>query len=84
MSKKTELRGEQKREEIRKIIWRLLCECPPENTLEKSFKTISKHIEVMKIKNPRENHLVTSVCCEIKRDVKGFVDRMISKYRLRD
>ncbi len=83
MSQLTSERGEQKREEIRRILWGIWKECLKEKkSMEETTKIVNKHIEIMKVKNPRENGLVITVCCEIKWNTKKFVDRMIAKYGL--
>jgi hypothetical protein len=81
MSRVTRERGEQKREEIRKIIWGLMNECINSKfSPEETGRTINKHIQVMMYAKPQENHLVISVAIEIKQDVDAFCKRMHEKY----
>ena len=81
MSRVTRERGEQKREEIRKIIWRLINECVSSKlSPEETGRTVNKHIQVMMHAKPQENCLVVSVAIEIKQDVDAFCKRMYEKY----
>ncbi len=75
------LRAEAKREAIRKEIFEFMVRCVDEKVPENKVNfAVNAHIEGMKRRNPQENHLVSSVCCEIRADVKGFCDRMMASY----
>jgi hypothetical protein len=74
-------RAELKKEKIRVDIWRFTEDCVEKNlSLEQTAKAVNTYIEVLKRKNPQENHLVSAVCCEIRQDSVVFAKKMKSKF----
>lgn len=85
MSKETSERGERKREAIRVIIYKIMCECVDQKkTPEESVIIVNKHIGVIRGKTPpQENHLLQSVLNEIKSDNLAFCNRMMIREKER-
>lgn len=82
MSKETSERGELKREEIRKLIYKLRCECiSSKQTPEEIVKTLNKHAYIMKKGKPQEGCLVDQVMSEVHRDPEGFSQRQKEKMK---
>lgn len=76
MSKETSERGELKREEIRKLLYKLRCECiSSKQTPEEVAKTLNKHAYIMKKGKPQEGCLVDQVVSELNQDPEGFCKR---------
>lgn len=72
------LRAEAKKAVIRKEIFTFMVRCVDEKVPEDKVDFVTNaHIEGLKRRNPQENHLVTSVCNEIKMNTKGFCDKMM-------
>lgn len=78
MSRESSERGEKKREEIRRIIFNLMCECVEGGKNPKETQEIvNKHVFVMLNKTkPQENHLLAEVIRETHMDMEGFCKRM--------
>lgn len=86
MSIETAQRGEEKRNEIRRIFYGLLCESlysKQKKTESEAIVIVGKHAGIMMKKNPRENHLVISVLTEIKSNPKNFMVQENMKERRR-
>ena len=72
--KERKIRVEEKKEVIRKEIFKM---CKDGNF---SNEKLNFAVCLMMNKNPQENHLVQSVCSEIRIDASAFANKMLNKY----
>ena len=73
----------QKKEEVRREIFRAMCAAEKVKNLDPVI-TVNKAIDIMMRKDPQESHFIRAVCNEIRSDVKGFAETMIKRYGVPD